>query len=125
MVIAMTIDDMDDYAVNLADAYAKDAYQKGLEDGKRKKRLSSTEAFKGHCVHCFQEGYEQGKKDAVKHGHWSQYAEPHEDGKGLYICSVCNELNVMYDDEYKFCPNCGCKMDAKPGGDNLDGEKAE
>ena len=63
--------------------------------------------------------------DAVKHGHWSQYAEPHEDGKGLYICSVCNELNVMYDDEYKFCPSCGAKMDAKPGGDSLDGEKAK
>ena len=63
--------------------------------------------------------------DDIKHGHWSQYAEPHEDGKGLYICSVCNEMYVMYDDEYKFCPNCGCKMDAKPGGDSLDGEKAK
>ena len=49
--------------------------------------------------------------DAVKHGHWSQYAEPHEDGKGLYICSVCNEMYVMHDDEYKFCPSCGAKMD--------------
>ena len=39
----MSIDQMDDYAVNLADAYARDAYQKG---------------------------YEQGRKDAVKHGHW-------------------------------------------------------
>lgn len=94
----MSIDQMDDYTVNLADAYAKDAYQKG---------------------------YEQGKKDAAKHGHWSQYAEPHEDGKGLYICSVCNEMYVMHDDEYKFCPNCGAKMDTKPGGDSLDGEKAK
>lgn len=51
--------------------------------------------------------------DPVKHGHWSQYAEPHEDGKGLYICSVCNEMYVMHDDEYKFCPNCGAKMDTK------------
>lgn len=63
--------------------------------------------------------------EPVKHGRWSQYAEPHEDGKGLYICSVCNEMYVMYDDEYKFCPNCGCKMDAKPGGDSLDGEKTK
>ena len=73
----------------------------------------------------FQKGYEAGMRDAVKYGSWIQYAEPHEDGKGLYICSVCNEMYVMYDDEYKFCPNCGCKMDAKPGGDNLDGEKAK
>lgn len=51
--------------------------------------------------------------EPVKHGHWSQYAEPHEDGKGLYICSVCNEMYVMYDDEYKFCPSCGAKMDKK------------
>ena len=27
----MSIDSMDDYAVNLADAYAKDAYQKGMK----------------------------------------------------------------------------------------------
>lgn len=83
-MINVSIDKIDDYAVNITDAYEKELYQKG---------------------------YEQGKKDAAKHGCWIQYAEPHEDGKGLYICSVCNEMYVMYDDEYKFCPNCGCKMD--------------
>ena len=107
----MTIDDMDDYAVNLADAYAKDAYQKGLEDGKRKKRLSSTEAFKGHCVHCFQEGYEQGKKDAVKHGHWvlNKMSE-----LLYYKCSECGyNVNFFWNDcgNSNYCPNCGAKMD--------------
>lgn len=31
----MSIDSMDDYTVNLADAYAKDAYHKGYEQGKK------------------------------------------------------------------------------------------
>lgn len=50
----------------------------------------------------------------VKHGVWI-------DDKGLYRCSVCNNLwthwwivacpeKRMYK-EMKFCPNCGAKMD--------------
>lgn len=80
----MSFDNIDEYSGAVVKAYAKNEYQKG---------------------------YEQGKKDAAKHGCWIQYAEPHEDGKGLYICSVCNEMYVMHDDEYKFCPSCGAKMD--------------
>lgn len=89
----MSIDNMDDYAVNLADAYAKDAYQKG---------------------------YEQGGMDAVKHGYWI------DDGYliGYLRCSHCySSLCWNRAKRPKFCPNCGCKMDAKPGGDYLDGEK--
>ena len=89
----MSIDSMDDYTVNLADAYAKDAYHKG---------------------------YEQGKKDAVKHGHWILK------GFGNAECSVCGHYSSrVYDDDNadRYCRHCGCKMDAKPGGDYLDGEK--
>lgn len=89
----MSIDSMDDYTVNLADAYAKDAYQKG---------------------------YEQGKKDAVKHGSWRSC------GHGVVKCSCCGKrFYGVYDDDRfdNYCRNCGAKMDAKPGGDYLDGEK--
>lgn len=52
--------------------------------------------------------------DPVKHGKWI-------DDKGLYRCSVCNNLwttwwavvvpeERMYK-EMKYCPNCGAKMD--------------
>ena len=89
----MSIDSMDDYTVNLADAYAKDAYQKG---------------------------YEQGGMDAVKHGHW--IFDP--DLISCLLCSECDfDFHWINAKRPKFCPNCGCKMDAKPGGDYLDGEK--
>lgn len=106
----MNINDMDDYTVNLADAYAKDAYQKGyekgLEDGKSKQPLSSTEAFKSHCVHCFEEGYEQGKKDAVKHGYWKDFIYDCQ-------CSVCGAEFDKCDnclEDFQFCPNCGARL---------------
>lgn len=76
----MRIDDMDDYTVNLADAYAKDAYQKG---------------------------YEAGKKDAVKHGHWKDFNYD-------VACSVCG-MEFDKDDycyeAFKYCPGCGARMD--------------
>lgn len=72
----MRIDDMDDYTVNLADAYQK--------------------------------GYEQGKKDAVKHGHWVLK------GNGNADCSICGYRSTrVYDDDNAdhYCRHCGAKMD--------------
>lgn len=83
----MRIDQMDDYTVNLADAYAKDAYQKG---------------------------YEQGKKDAVKHSKWV---------KGNFDMTYCENCGQMTYVKTKYCAWCGCKMDEDTGGDYLDGEK--
>lgn len=80
----MSIDQMDDYTVNLADAYAKDAYQKG---------------------------YEQGKKDAVKHGHWIRHlaigwSEAH------YTCSCCGYyLHFDRRENANYCPKCGARLD--------------
>lgn len=89
----MSVDEMDDYSVNLADAYAKDAYQKG---------------------------YEAGKRDAVKHGHWILR------GNGNADCSCCGyRFYGVYDDDNadRYCRHCGAKMDEDTGGDYLDGEK--
>ena len=40
--------------------------------------------------------------EPVKHGHWEEFH-----------CSVCGEIG--WDNEDKYCPNCGAKMD---GGEN-------
>ena len=90
----MSIDSMDDYAVNLADAYAKDAYQKG---------------------------YEVGKRDAVKHGHWIEGCPT--ETTDYFNCSVCNAgifvnnlwrvSNKDVSEIHRYCRNCGAKMDGK------------
>jgi len=71
------------------------------------------------CEQAYKNGYEQGKKDAVKHGEWKK-------GKDFpscprvkfisdaYYCSVC-ENEAFYDTDYgqqlfNFCPNCGADM---------------
>lgn len=54
--------------------------------------------------------------EPIRHGRWI-------DDKGMYKCSVCNNLwahwwivacpeDRMYK-EMKFCPNCGAKMDGE------------
>ena len=54
----------------------------------------------------------------VKHGHWIPLDDYFEDAQ----CSECGDALVIGDcsfndfcECYKFCPNCGAKMD---GGDN-------
>lgn len=68
-------------------------------------------------VKAFNEGYEQGKADAVKHGKWViNLIEPY----GSY-CSCCGfawydhidavKLNpVLSKIETNYCPNCGADM---------------
>lgn len=52
----------------------------------------------------YNKGYEDGKRDAVKHGEWI------EDGC-MYRCSECGNLESYYSDSY--CRCCGAKMDGK------------
>ena len=65
----------------------------------------------------YKNGYEQGKKDAVKHGRWAEnerimYDSVREEEVHLftYVCSVCNG-EVM--NNTKYCPNCGARMDGE------------
>lgn len=50
----------------------------------------------------------------VRHGRWS----PVSFGIGIcttkYRCSICKQYENV-DREYKYCPNCGARMDAKGG----------
>ena len=66
----------------------------------------------------YKNGYEDGKRDAVKHGRWL-----YDSGSGKYFCSACDEdalsfkKDVLYGcDLYDvcltdYCPHCGAKMD--------------
>ena len=61
-------------------------------------------------------GYEEGKRDAVKHGEWIEDYETIVDDSGRetypvqtgYVCSECEKDG---DVNWRFCPNCGARMD--------------
>ena len=56
----------------------------------------------------FREGYEAGKKEAVKRGKWFHNDTPtFGNPYGSYICTLCNNI-VDYKENY--CPSCGADM---------------
>lgn len=65
----------------------------------------------------YQAGYENGKRDAVKHGEW---VEDSMIGEGVYRCTNCDDKFVTlegtpYDNRLFYCPFCGAKMDGGVG----------
>lgn len=62
----------------------------------------------------YKNGYEQGKKDAVVHGHW-EMEKDWLDGDADYKCSSCEYDETFRKDFpkhfYKYCPWCGARMD--------------
>ena len=64
----------------------------------------------------YRNGYEQGKKDAHKHGHWivSDKFFFRIDGRGNcwyeIQCSNCNAV-MKGCEKTPYCANCGAKMD--------------
>lgn len=56
---------------------------------------------------------ELGVQTEVQHGFWILITEP--DGKPYcYSCSVCDNNSPYVETiAYKYCPNCGAKMDLK------------
>lgn len=59
----------------------------------------------------YTKGYEEGKRDAVKHGRWIDRPT----AKGQVYCSECATIEKPPDSNYKskHCPWCGAIMDAK------------
>ena len=60
----------------------------------------------------YQKGYEDGKKDAVVHGHWVKH------DNSSWACSQCNEVISMrryMENELRYCSWCGTKMDERDG----------
>jgi len=61
----------------------------------------------------YQIGYEQGKKDSRRKGHWIEQED--FNGDTYYDCSECKESFCLIegtptDNLYNFCPNCGAEM---------------
>lgn len=62
----------------------------------------------------YRNGYEAGKRDAVKHGRWVDHMVRD------WRCSECGERvprqvhfdGYCYNDKLNYCPNCGAAMDA-------------
>lgn len=69
----------------------------------------SMEQYKADIDTAYQCGYEQGKKDSNRKGHWIR----HDNGKyHWYLCSCCDAM-AGSDEKmmaYNFCPNCGADM---------------
>ena len=63
----------------------------------------------------YKNGYEQGMKDAVKHGEWEWYISPVCLSGDLYRrCSICGDSDpwqLTTRGCSNYCPNCGAKMD--------------
>jgi hypothetical protein len=70
-------------------------------------------------VKAFNDGYKQGKIDAVVRGEWIHGCR---DGAGTEFCycSECNEDALKdksgYTEFSAFCPSCGAKMDGEKEG---------
>lgn len=49
----------------------------------------------------------------TRHGHWIKTLNYYENGYFYYQCSQCGYHQVAHHfaDEYKYCTNCGAKMD--------------
>ncbi len=65
----------------------------------------------------YRNGYEDGKRDAVRHGHWIDQKEAKEAERYdmAYCCSVCGrcDWDCTESESFNFCPACGAKMDGE------------
>lgn len=62
----------------------------------------------------YKNGYEQGKKDAIKQGKWLKHDK---DNDRLFYCSICNSRRPYSIENHfvsywncNYCPTCGAKM---------------
>ena len=72
---------------------------------KASKRMNAHDATEA----AFRNGYEQGKKDAVKHGKLIKQGVAFDlCGIDYYNCSLCDQSSQI---ETPFCPHCSAKTD--------------
>lgn len=61
----------------------------------------------------YEKGYEDGKRDAVRHGYWIRLnRKSFSTCDSFWQCSECRHENARRTD---YCPHCGAKMDGKEG----------
>ena len=62
----------------------------------------------------YKNGYEQGLKDAVRHGRWVDTGFFTSHKIPIYACSVCfNEVYDNYINCHNYCLHCGAQMDGE------------
>ena len=73
-----------------------------------------TQGFNAGLVAAASEVKRAPTVDAVEvvHGRWERYIDEEEDVH-YYTCSACNYMAIP---RYKYCPNCGAKMDGDENG---------
>ena len=63
----------------------------------------------------YQAGYENGKRDAVRHGYWIRLnRKSFSTCDSFWQCSECRHENARRTD---YCPHCGAEMDGKESGE--------
>ena len=50
---------------------------------------------------------------AVKHGEWSRHTLGSTSGYGTTVMHQCSECESMTISRFRYCPNCGAKMDVE------------
>ena len=68
----------------------------------------------------YEEGFDDGKRNAVAHAHWDKPIEHGLPYKANHLGVVCSECCSWSDNKYTYCPNCGARMDALPLEDDTD-----
>ena len=63
-------------------------------------------------VKAYNEGYQQGKKDAVVRGEWMPAKDPYD----RVYCYRHAGCGCEHNEQSAYCPNCGAKMEDKPCG---------
>lgn len=69
-------------------------------------------------IKAYSAGYEQGRLDkAVESGQRGRWERLNVDDENIISCSVCGFADSIEFGErpYKYCPNCGAKMDGGDG----------
>ncbi len=67
----------------------------------------------------YEDGYEDGKKDAIRYGKWLNEPPYIADGKCLkgQECSICHSYFVSDGNKpysnHPYCPQCGVKMESE------------
>ena len=67
--------------------------------------VADIERIADEIHNAYEEGYADGKRDAVVHGHWIT------DEDGDSCCSVCGDHLSGELSPFKYCPFCGALMD--------------
>ena len=67
----------------------------------------------------YKNGYEDGKRDAVKHGRWEERVVDYESQYYVTDCSICECSGERW---YSYCPYCGSCMDDRINVPRMDGD---